>query len=162
MQSDSKCSYSRYKRRIFTLRTCLFLALDSESLYKGEMHGKTLRRNKYGHIMKEVVIWKRSLRQVNYTYKSKILGFPLRNVYIEIDCIFFCDTVKTLSKPKTCLNQTDFTVTSTKCLCNLNLRKSSTCLNWKKFSVPKGFGFRQVLCTNYISYAYHYLSVELW
>ena len=30
-----------------------------------------------------------SLRQVDYTRKMNILGFPLRNVYIEIDCICF-------------------------------------------------------------------------
>ena len=44
-----------------------------------------------------------------------------------------------LSKPKTCLNQTDFIVPSIKCLCNLNLCKPSTCLNWTNSLVPKGF-----------------------
>jgi hypothetical protein len=43
---------------------------------------------------------------------------------------------RTLSKPKTCLNQTDFTVLSTKCLCNLNLCKPNTCLNQTDFTVP--------------------------
>ena len=36
---------------------------------------------------------------------------------------------RTLSKPKTCLNQTDCTIPSTKSLCNLNLCKPNTCLN---------------------------------
>ena len=49
---------------------------------------------------------------------------------------------RTLSKLNTCLNQTDFTVPSTRCLCNLNLCKPSTCLNWTNSSVPKGFGIR--------------------
>jgi hypothetical protein len=33
-------------RRIFTQRTRSLVALDSGSLYKGRMHGKTLGRNK--------------------------------------------------------------------------------------------------------------------
>ena len=37
---------------------------------------------------------------------------------------------RTLNKPKTCLNQTDLTVQSTQCLCNLNLCKPNSCLNW--------------------------------
>ena len=52
---------------------------------------------------------------------------------------------QTLSKPKTCLSQTDLTVSSTECLCNLNLCKPNTCLNWKIFFSPKGVQFRQVL-----------------
>jgi len=60
--------------------------------------------------------------------------------YIEI-CLNW-----TLSKLKTCLNQTDFTVPSTKCLCNLNLCKPSTCLNWTNSSVPKGFGLDRFYC----------------
>ena len=55
---------------------------------------------------------------------------------------------RTLSKPKTCLNQTDFTVPSTKSLCNLNLCKPNTCLNWTNFSVPTGFGLDRFYCTN--------------
>jgi hypothetical protein len=39
--------------------------------------------------MKEVAIRKGSLRQVDYTHKTKILGFPLRNVYIEIIVFVF-------------------------------------------------------------------------
>ena len=42
--------------RIFTQRTRSLVALDSGSLYKGRMHGKTLGRNKYGRLTKEVVI----------------------------------------------------------------------------------------------------------
>ena len=53
---------------------------------------------------------------------------------------------RTLSKPKTCLNQTKFTVPSTKCLCNLNLCKSNTCLNWTNSSVPKGFCLDRFYC----------------
>ena len=52
---------------------------------------------------------------------------------------------RTLIKPKTCLNQTYFTVSSTKCLCNLNLCKPNTCLNWTNSSVPKGFGLDRFL-----------------
>lgn len=44
---------------------------------------------------------------------------------------------RTLSKSDTCRIQTDFTVTSTKCLCNLNLCKANTCINWTHSSVPK-------------------------
>jgi hypothetical protein len=36
--------------------------------------------------------------------------------------------------------QTDITIPSTKCLCNLNLCKPNTCLSWTNFSVPKGSG----------------------
>ena len=36
---------------------------------------------------------------------------------------------RTFSKHKTCLIKTDFTVPSTKCLCNLNLCEPNTCLN---------------------------------
>ena len=49
---------------------------------------------------------------------------------------------QTLSKLKTCLNQTDFTVLSNKYLCTLNLSK----LN--KFFSSKGVRFRQVLLYN--------------
>jgi hypothetical protein len=52
----------------------------------------------------------------------------------------------TLSKPKTCLNHTDFTVPSTKCLYNLNLCKPNTCLNWTNSSIPKGFGLDRFYC----------------
>jgi hypothetical protein len=52
----------------------------------------------------------------------------------------------TLSKLKTCLNQTDFTVPSTKCLCNLNLCKPNTCLNWTNYPVPKEFGLDRFYC----------------
>ena len=52
------------------------------------------------------------------------------------------------SKPKTCLNQMDFTVPSTKCLCNLNLCKPSTCLNWTNSSVPNGLGLDRFYCVN--------------
>ena len=52
-----------------------------------------------------------------------------------------------LFKPKTCLNQTHFTVLSTKCLCNFSLCKPSTCLNWANYSVPKGFGLDRFHCT---------------
>ena len=53
---------------------------------------------------------------------------------------------QTLSKPKTCLSQTDFTVPSTKSLCNLNLCKPNYCLNWTNSSVPKGFGLDRFYC----------------
>ena len=51
-----------------------------------------------------------------------------------------------LSKPKTCLNHTDFTVPYTKSLCNLNLCKPNTCLNWTNCQVPKGFGLDRFYC----------------
>jgi hypothetical protein len=35
---------------------------------------------------------------------------------------------------------------STKCLCNLNLFKPNTCLNWTNFSVPKRFGLDTFYC----------------
>ena len=57
---------------------------------------------------------------------------------------FFLQLNQTLSKPKTCLNQTNFTVPSTKCLCNLNLCKPNTCLNRTNSSVPKRFCFTVV------------------
>ena len=53
---------------------------------------------------------------------------------------------RTLVKPKTCLNQTDFTITSTKCLCNLNLCKPNTCLNRTNSSVPRGFSLDRFHC----------------
>ena len=53
---------------------------------------------------------------------------------------------QTLSKPKTCLSQTDLTVPSTECLCNLNLCNPNTCLNWTNSSVPKGFGLDRFYC----------------
>ena len=55
----------------------------------------------------------------------------------------------TLRKPKTCLSQTDFTIPSTKCLCNLNLCKPNTCLYWTKSSVPKGFGLDKFDCISH-------------
>ena len=45
--------------------------------------------------------------------------------------------IRTLSKPKTRLNQTDFTVISTKSLCNLNLCKLNICLNLTNSAVSK-------------------------
>jgi hypothetical protein len=60
-------------RRIFSRRTHSLVALDSESLYKGKMHRKTLGRNKEGQIT-EVLIW--SLRQVwLYNVQFKYIGF---------------------------------------------------------------------------------------
>ena len=57
----------------------------------------------------------------------------LRYIYSET-CLNW-----TLSKLKTCLIQTDFTIPYTKYLCNLNLCKPN------KFFSPKGVRFRQVL-----------------
>ncbi len=54
--------------------------------------------------------------------------------------------IRTLSKPKICLIQTDFTVPSTKCLCNLNLCKPNTFLNWANYAVTKGFGIDRFYC----------------
>ena len=59
---------------------------------------------------------------------------------------------QTLSKPKTCLSQTDFTVPSTKSLCNLNLCKPNYCLNWTNSSVPKGFGLYRFDCISQWTY----------
>jgi len=50
-------------RRIFTHRTRSLVTLDSELLYKSQMHGETLGRNKWGLKTKEVTIRRRSLRQ---------------------------------------------------------------------------------------------------
>ena len=65
---------------------------------------------------------------------------------------------RTLSKPKTCLNQTDFTVPSPKYLCNLNLCKPSTCLNWSNSSVPMGFGYDRSYCTIIIFRLTYYIK----
>jgi hypothetical protein len=72
-------------------------------------------------------------------------------VVIGTDCIGSCKSNysetcvnRTLSKPKTCLSQTDFIVPSTKSLCNLNLCKPKPCLNWTNSSV-QGVRIRQVL-----------------
>jgi len=54
---------------------------------------------------------------------------------------------RTLSKLKTCLNKTDLTVPSTKCLCNMNLCKPNTRLNWINYLVPKGFCLDRFYCT---------------
>ena len=51
-----------------------------------------------------------------------------------------------LTKLNTSLNQIDFTVPSTKCLCNWNLCKQNTCLNWTNSSVPKEFGLDRFYC----------------
>ena len=70
----------------------------------------------------------------------------------DVNCVMvYSETClnRTLSKPKTCIIQTDFTVPSFKCLCNLNLSKPSTFLNWKKYSVPKGFGLDRFYCVIY-------------
>ena len=53
---------------------------------------------------------------------------------------------RTLSKLKTCLNQTVFRVPSTKYLFNLNLCKPNTCLNRTNSSFPKGFGLDRFYC----------------
>ena len=52
---------------------------------------------------------------------------------------------RTLSKPKTCL-QTNFTVSFTKCLCNFNLCKPNTCLNWTNSWVPRGLALDRFYC----------------
>ena len=75
----------------------------------------------------------------------------LLNVNIGISLLFvnmYSETClnRTLSKPKTCLNQTDFTVPSTKCLYNFNLCKPNTCLNWTNYSVIKGFSLGRFYC----------------
>jgi hypothetical protein len=63
----------------------------------------------------------------------------------RIDCYSETCPNRTLSKPNTFLNQTDFTVP--KCLCNVNLCNPNTCLNWTNSSVPKGFGLDRFCCT---------------
>ena len=67
---------------------------------------------------------------------------------LKINLPWYSETClnRTPSKPKTCLNQTDFTVPSTKYLCNLNLCKPNTCLNRTNSSVPKGFGLDRFYC----------------
>ena len=69
-------------------------------------------------------------------------GMLLHTLYKYIESCL----IRTLSKPKTCLNQEDCTVPSTKCLCNLNLCKPNTCLNWTTYAVPKGFGLDRFYC----------------
>ena len=89
------------------------------------VHSVSLIKNIYSPPMK----W-------NFTMLSKLKVFKYSETCLN----------PTLSKPKTCLNQADFTVPSTKCLCNLNLCKPSTCLNWTNSSVPKGFGLDRSYC----------------
>ena len=51
------------------------------------------------------------------------------------------------------------TVPYTKCLCNLNLCKPNTCLNWTNSSVPQGFGLDRFDCNIFCSYfqnSYYY------
>ena len=67
---------------------------------------------------------------------------------------------RTLSKPKTCLNQTDFTVLSTKCLCNLNLCKPKTCLSWTNYSVSKRFGLDRFYCIYIYIYIYSQTCIK--
>jgi len=73
--------------------------------------------------------------------------------YISVSVYYFFITKysetclnQTLSKPKTCLSQTYFTVPSSKCLCYLNLCKPNTCLNWTDSSIPKVFGLDRFYC----------------
>ena len=65
-----------------------------------------------------------------------------------------------LSKLKTCLSQTDFTVPSTECLYNLNLCKPSTCLNWPNSSVPKEFSLDRFYCI-FFSDSFKKLTVKV-
>jgi hypothetical protein len=46
-------------------------------------------------------------------------------------------------------NKTKLYVPSTKCLCNLNICKPNTCLNWTNSAVPRGW-FRQVWLLEFI------------
>jgi hypothetical protein len=62
--------------------------------------------------------------------------------------VLFIINSETWVKPKTCLNQTDFTLSSTKSLCNFNLCKPSTCINWTNYSVQKGFSLDRFYCCN--------------
>jgi hypothetical protein len=78
--------------------------------------------------------WQKLTKPLARLAKKKLNNKLLIPIYSET-CLHW-----TLSKPNTCLNQTDFTVPSLKSLCNLNLCKPNTCLNWTNSSVPKGFG----------------------
>ena len=77
-----------------------------------------------------------------------LIEIRTHNISVQIRLIIYSETClkRTLSKPKACLNQTDFTVPSTKCLYNLNLCKPNTCLNWTNSSIPKGFGLDRFYC----------------
>ena len=83
-----------------------------------------------------------------YCWRWAIL-FYLFLLFQQYYMYIICWLNRTLSKPKTCLNQTHFTVPSTKCLCNLNLPKSNTCLNWTNSSVLKGFGLDRFYCVSW-------------
>jgi len=78
------------------------------------------------------LIWKMTLLKTFFPILFSIVNIliakiQLTNMRVVIHSGTFLN--QTLSKPKTWLNQTDFTVASTKCLCNLNLCKPNTCLN---------------------------------
>ena len=74
-------------------------------------------------------------------------GKHLRKFSIDRSCIEvlkYSETCLnwTLSKSKTCLKHTYFTVPSATCICNLNLCKPNTCLYW-----THGVRFRRLYCT---------------
>ena len=80
-----------------------------------------------------------------YCWRWAIL-FYLFLLFQQYYMYIICWLNRTLSKPKTCLNQTHFTVPSTKCLCNFNLSKPNTCLKWTNSTVPKGFSLDRFHC----------------
>ena len=56
--------FSRSTQDVQLTTTLKTWSLDRGSLYRGQMNGKTQRRNKLGRITQEVVIWRGTLRQV--------------------------------------------------------------------------------------------------
>ena len=84
--------------------------------------------------------WKNSLE---YMFSQQLWN---KNIKIQWNCLN-----RTLSKHKTCLNQTECIVPSTKCICNLNLCKPNTCLRLRNSSVSKGFGLDRFYSSNIIS-----------
>jgi hypothetical protein len=73
--------------RIFTQTTRSLVALDSGSLYKGRMHGKTLGRNKSDWLKKEAVMQRGLLRLIGSYIRSWERPGDLPRV-IEISCLF--------------------------------------------------------------------------
>jgi hypothetical protein len=96
----------------------------------------------------EPTLWRSCALHLNLPYEGRvhyIWAYLMKVVCTTLDTVTPVQT-KILSKPKTCLSQTNLTVPSTKFLCNLNLCKPNTCLNWTISSVPKGFGLDRFYC----------------
>jgi hypothetical protein len=103
------------------------------------------------------LFWKMTLLKTFFPILFSIVNILIAKIQLpNMRVVIYSETClnRTLVKPKTWLNQTDFTVPSTKCLCNLNLCKPNTCLNWTNLSVPKGFGVDRIYCITILLFIY--------